>query len=362
LDVARLREYGIEVHARTSGSDSDDSMDSDDRSRIEAAVRAVRSELEDAAMRLHLRARQDTPALSVVNISVRNLIQVQVRSGSARLDEIEHMRQLIQDSGSDVSALLTSLEARADTVRSGMGSGTVRERTVTYTARTLTPEERFSLLVWLRLDIQGLNGPFTAGRVFTHNDTIVIISETSISVILDSVDEARFVLRHWQDQSALERCAEDAEIPNIDEEDEPYVTPTWFLLSMSNESLNGLEVNVRDRMGHTPLFIAAAALYERVVRMLLEHGADPNLESHSGDTALFYVTRDNTDITPDESLRADRIARSLVQRGANVQSLLNRIGNATGDGPYAQHINAWRRRVEALLLPPSPPLPPRQDH
>ena len=55
--------------------------------------------------------------------------------------------------------------------------------------------------------------------------------------------------------------------------------------------------------------LAAASNYIEIVRLLLEKGADPNLQSVPGYTALMLATAEGH----------DSIARVLIERGANVR-------------------------------------------
>ncbi|MCK6456382.1 MAG: ankyrin repeat domain-containing protein [Phycisphaerae bacterium] len=53
----------------------------------------------------------------------------------------------------------------------------------------------------------------------------------------------------------------------------------------------GHEVDARDMRGETPLEIGVGYYNPEVVRVLLEHGADPNAQSAAGGTVLEYARR-----------------------------------------------------------------------
>jgi len=50
----------------------------------------------------------------------------------------------------------------------------------------------------------------------------------------------------------------------------------------------GVDPNVQDDDGDTPLHLAAWNGYLTIVKFLLEHGADPNIQDDDGDTPLDY--------------------------------------------------------------------------
>jgi ankyrin repeat protein len=76
----------------------------------------------------------------------------------------------------------------------------------------------------------------------------------------------------------------------------------------------GADVNALDKDHQTPLLLAMQYDRSDLVRFLLEHGADPNLEGASGKTPLHMLS----------DCRADCIlvvAQSLLERGADVNAL-----------------------------------------
>ena len=57
----------------------------------------------------------------------------------------------------------------------------------------------------------------------------------------------------------------------------------------------GVPVNSRDKMGRTALMLAVGSYDnwcpDKVAQLLLEYGADPNLQDNNGDTALHWLVR-----------------------------------------------------------------------
>lgn len=68
-----------------------------------------------------------------------------------------------------------------------------------------------------------------------------------------------------------------------------------------------IEVNVRDRFGRTPLGLASTLGSTHVVKLLLEHGANPDFPDSVGQTPLMLAVRND---------RADAVA-VLLTAGAD---------------------------------------------
>ncbi|UIP92246.1 ankyrin repeat domain-containing protein [Wolbachia endosymbiont of Anopheles demeilloni] len=51
-------------------------------------------------------------------------------------------------------------------------------------------------------------------------------------------------------------------------------------------SVEGVDVNIGNQLGNTPLHIAAITGRKEIARLLLAKGADANIKNHSGDTPL----------------------------------------------------------------------------
>src|SRR5712691_2456612 len=52
----------------------------------------------------------------------------------------------------------------------------------------------------------------------------------------------------------------------------------------------GVNVNIKDADGRTPLTEAAWNGHTETIKLLLEHGADPNVKKNDGETALSLAT------------------------------------------------------------------------
>ena len=70
----------------------------------------------------------------------------------------------------------------------------------------------------------------------------------------------------------------------------------------------GVDVNVQDEKGMTPLMLASQAGHVDLVVKLIEAGANMNIQSNSGDTALIYATKENK----------INCVQKLIELGANV--------------------------------------------
>jgi ankyrin repeat protein len=51
----------------------------------------------------------------------------------------------------------------------------------------------------------------------------------------------------------------------------------------------GAQVNARDEAGATALMLAAHGQHDRLVKVLLDHGADPTIHDADGHTALWHA-------------------------------------------------------------------------
>jgi ankyrin repeat protein len=72
----------------------------------------------------------------------------------------------------------------------------------------------------------------------------------------------------------------------------------------------GAVINIRDRDGHTPLWLAATTGRTESVRILLEHKADPNTRGQDGWTPLMWAVQQG---------HAD-VVKLLLEHGANVNA------------------------------------------
>lgn len=78
----------------------------------------------------------------------------------------------------------------------------------------------------------------------------------------------------------------------------------------------GVNPNIPDESGHTPLFYAARDGLDTIVRQLLEAGADPNHRDEKGRTPLSRIK-------PFILLGSDKIAEALLSAGADPNSTSN---------------------------------------
>lgn len=90
----------------------------------------------------------------------------------------------------------------------------------------------------------------------------------------------------------------------------------------------GADVNEKDEHGLTALYYAVDDVKPEVVRMLLSAGANPNVQTRSGNTPLHVIMQkpDHRSLYPPE--KRDEIVSLLLQQGADVT-----IANAGGQTP-----------------------------
>ena len=69
----------------------------------------------------------------------------------------------------------------------------------------------------------------------------------------------------------------------------------------------GVDIDVRDGWGHTPLTIACEKGYTEAVKLLIEYGADVNYADKKGKKPLYYAIN---------SSKKNEIIKLLVDEGA----------------------------------------------
>jgi len=106
---------------------------------------------------------------------------------------------------------------------------------------------------------------------------------------------------------------------------------------------HGADPNIRDKYGETPLHVAAAFGNSKVVEVLLEHGADPNARDDYGATPLHYAAAfdypkivkslpkdlSDYDATPLQGaveFNYPEVAKLLLEHGANPNIQENKYG------------------------------------
>jgi ankyrin repeat protein len=97
----------------------------------------------------------------------------------------------------------------------------------------------------------------------------------------------------------------------------------------------GADVDSRDRLGRTPLLVAADHKQLEVVRLLLDNGADVNAQMRNGDTALHLSSY---------NMKVD-VTQLLLERGANFNAL-----DADGKTPRQVARRRGNRKVAEFLL------------
>ena len=98
-----------------------------------------------------------------------------------------------------------------------------------------------------------------------------------------------------------------------------HVSSYWGLVKIVRILLDkGLDVNIRDSYGATPLQVAARDGHEPVVKLLLDNKADIITENNRGETALYWAARNGH----------KTVVRLLLERGAVVSTRDNEGWNA----------------------------------
>jgi len=90
----------------------------------------------------------------------------------------------------------------------------------------------------------------------------------------------------------------------------------------------GVDINIRDKYGSTPLHTAVACGNGSIVNLLIERGADVNAGNDAGDTPLHTAVQRmfNSPASPDIVYK--NIIETLIGKGANINAK-----NAAGDTP-----------------------------
>jgi ankyrin repeat protein len=99
----------------------------------------------------------------------------------------------------------------------------------------------------------------------------------------------------------------------------------------------GVDPNVQDDLGWTPLHRAASGGYLKVVELLLEHDADPNVQDNDGWTPLHYavkgfhvdVVRVLLDHGADPTIR-DNEGRAPLDYGNDCEEIIEELRRRSG--------------------------------
>jgi hypothetical protein len=134
--------------------------------------------------------------------------------------------------------------------------------------------------------------------------------ETVESALLHGADVNAFVLPHWRDDPAANEPSEFGHICGISNtangfipDDDGCMNAVMVAACHCNMVIlkaileHGADVNLQDRTGRTALICAAAQDYSEGVKMLLEAGAAVNICTNTGLTALRHAVASGADET-----------------------------------------------------------------
>lgn len=108
---------------------------------------------------------------------------------------------------------------------------------------------------------------------------------------------------------------------------------------------HGADPNMQDRSLQTPLFHASANDHLDIAQLLLDHGADPNIRDRIGGTALMEASANNY----------HSIVRLLLDHGAdpNIRDKHGDTALSLGDPITRQIINSYNSRSRSLYSIPN---------
>ncbi|KAL8837870.1 MAG: hypothetical protein Q9170_002345 [Blastenia crenularia] len=97
---------------------------------------------------------------------------------------------------------------------------------------------------------------------------------------------------------------------------------------------NGADINLQNKIGYTPLHVAATRKHEKVVQLLLDEGADIDAHSEPHGTALYQAVQEGR----------EKVVQMLLSRGANVDTKCG-----FGTALYRASSKGYDRIVRVLL-------------
>jgi FOG: Ankyrin repeat len=94
----------------------------------------------------------------------------------------------------------------------------------------------------------------------------------------------------------------------------------------------GVDPNIQDNDGNTPLHRAVIRSRREIIKLLLEHGADPNIQNNYGGTPLHYaakkcrvsVARVLLDYGADPTIR-DNKGKTPLNYGSNCEEIIEEL-------------------------------------
>src|SRR5947207_6222466 len=97
---------------------------------------------------------------------------------------------------------------------------------------------------------------------------------------------------------------------------------------------------MQDENGETPLHWAASSGHEEVIKMLMDVGADPNIQRRDGASALHCAA----------SRGHDKSVRMLLSFDAHGNALKAEVNGLDNNADTALHFAAWHGHDEVVLV------------